>query len=314
MHNTRFMIIAATVFLLLACNIPSLGGLGQQNDTSMGGTVQAQQATIDALQKKPTEVPPTIEPPSEVPTEAEPEPTSPPPEEEATEAPTQAAPTTKETLSTDFTSNVGFFTLQDKMEIKDGGLFMGKFECCADFTIELNQPAGCLAVCQACGEVSDYDVSFDLSYVEGLVDKQFGFALRFDDKNGNNMIDRDDYFLGFIFSYYAGDSWVLVEHRPKDAAASWYNLRGGSPHLRGKSTMPLRIHITSFNGGKRMMLWMEDELMFKIQSEDPEKVERIFYINMPDKGKIGFWVANNNIKLKYGNFNFSSKVEEPSDW
>ena len=269
------------------------GAQPQPTQSSSNATIQAQQATIDALQAQPgfqataTQGAPMVEPGG-----------------------------AENIFQTKFDLDEGYFTLVDpkKSVIENNALFMGKFEMCADFALELDRPQGCLAICKTCGTVSDYDVRFEETYVEGLVDRYTGFALRFNDNDGNNMIDRGDYFLGFIYDYYPGHYWGLWELVPSDFPV-WKLLLKGEPNLRGKSTKPVMIRIVSWHDGQRIIVFMNDVPMVRIQNEDPEKLQGIPYLkDMPDSGLIGFWVAQHDVRIKYDNFTFSNKPEEPADW
>jgi hypothetical protein len=297
--KTRNVFFVLVMLLMISC---AVGGGGTATP-DLQATNQAQQATIVALQNQPATQPPMIQPTATLFVQ---------PTQETT--PEEVGAKEAFELNTDFGTDAGYFSLLDGMKIENGSLFMGKFEKCADFSLELDQPQGCLAICKTCGEVSDYDIRFEITYDSGRTDQPVGFALRFVDKNGNQMIDRDDYFLGWVYTYYPGKPWILWEHVPMDYAG-WHNLKQGEPNLRGKSTKPIIFRIISFNSGHRIALYMNDTLMFKIQNEDPEKTERIFYMkDMPNSGLIGFWVGARDVKIKGDNVTFTVSSSQPEDW
>lgn len=330
--------------LIFGCS----GKSKDDQDLALMATMQAQQATIQAMEgSQKQEAPPAeVEAPKEVAPPAEEAEGAEQPAEEggapdlqatmdaqkATNTALQAqedekyADVPEINLQTDFSGDDGIFSLSKKMVIEDDGLFMGEFEKCADFSLEIDQPVGCIAICQACGVVSDFDERVEITYDDGYVDKMFGLVLRFDDKNGNNMIDRDDYFLGWAYNAYPQpNASYLFEHIPMDFAG-WKAYGPFPRHLRGKQDKPSIIRVTSWNGGSRIIIYMNDSIVAKIQNEEKiaGKNDEIFlgerkeisknWEGMPNQGKIGFWVAEWKIRLKYDNFSFINRSEEPVDW
>jgi hypothetical protein len=291
----RNLFFVLVLLLMISCVV----GGGGTATPDLQATSQAQQATIIALQNQQTAAPPTL-----------------PPTIESTEVSTsgEAGSTSAFDINTDFGSNNGDFSLLNNMKIQNGSMFLGKFENCADFSLELDKPQGCLTLCKTCGEVSDYEARFEITYDSGRTDQPVGFALRFVDKAGNQVIDREDYFLGWVFSYYPGEPWSIWEHVPGDYAG-WHVLKQGDPNLRGKLTEPNIFRIISFNSGQRIALYMNDVILFKIQNEDPEKTDQFFYMkNMPNSGLVGFWVAAHDIKIKVDNFALTFSSSQPNDW
>jgi hypothetical protein len=298
--KTRNVFFVLVVLLMISC---AVGGGGTATP-DLQATNQAQQATIIALQNQPaTTQPQEVQQTATLFVQ---------PTQETT--PEEAGAKEAFEFNTDFGSNDGYFSLLDGMKIENDGLFMGEFEKCADFSLELDKPQGCLAICKTCGEVSDYDIRFEITYDSGRTDKPVGFAIRFVDENNNQMIDREDYFLGWVYTYYPGEPWTLWEHVPQDYAG-WHILKQGEPNLRGKSTKPNIFRIIAFHSGQRIALYMNDTLMFKIQNEDPEKENRIFYMkDMPNSGLIGFWVGARDVKIKGDNVTFTVSSTQPDDW
>jgi len=336
-------VLYLALILLLSSVLAACGGKKTNDESlSLQATMQAQQATIAALQAGSNEQQ-NAQPQSEMPTESQNS------SAEATMAAqqatiealqaaqqeisqaTEAAPLVNPggseiIFNTNFESDEGFFTLDKKITIEKGALYMGPFEKCSDFSLEIDRPVGCLSICQKCGIVSEYDERVEITYADGFLDKFWGLILRFNDMNDNNMIDREDYFLGWMYNAYPQpNASYLIEHIPADFAG-WLKPIRLARHLRGKQDKPTIVRVISWKEGHRIMIWMNDTLIAKIQNEEkiPGKYDEVYlgkrkevnpnWEGMPNSGKIGFWVADRKVQIKFDNFNFSNKPEEPSDW
>ena len=359
MKNKWFWILISNIFLILF--LISCGGKSKSGDENLAlqATMQAQQATIIALQAAPTQAAGAVavEPAAENQLEVEDLQgladkatmeaqqiiiDALQADKQATEEVIQAAqqesgqatemapvvnPGGSEIIfNTNFESDEGFFTLDKKITIEKGSLYMGQFEKCSDFSLEIDRPIGCLSICTQCGIVSEYDERVEITYADGYLDKPWGLILPFNDMNDNNMIDREDYFLGLYYNAYPQpNNSFLVEHIPADYAG-WLKPFRLQRHLRGKQDKPTIVRVIAWQEGHRIMIWMNDTLVAKIQNEEkiPGKNDEIYigkrkevspsWEGMPNSGKIGFWVTERKIQIKYDNFNFSNKPEEPSDW
>lgn len=325
------LIVVASALLLTGC----FGKSKSSSDQSLVATMQAQQATIEAMQggaqKAPTEE--QIDPGAKATMDAQQATITAlqgaqdgQPDQSKEPEPADGSGDSQTNFDTDFSSDDGHFTLDKKMVIEEDGLYMGEFEKCADFSLEIDRPIGCIAICETCGIVSEYDERVEITYEDGYVDKMFGLVIRFNDENDNNMIDREDYFLGWAYNAYPQpNASYLFEHIPTDFAG--WKVYGPFPrHLRGKQDKPSIIRIIAWNGGSRIIIYMNDTVVAKIQNEEkiPGKGDEIFlgkrkeisskWEGMPNQGKVGFWVAEWKIKLKYDNFSFTTEVEEPEDW
>ncbi len=327
-----YLIIIVMVLSMTGC----FGKSKDDQNLALMATMQAQQATIQAMQggakqEVPTQV--KIDPAAQATMDAQQatitalQSQQNQQSSESTELAPVVNPGGSETIFEDaFTSDEGNFILDDKMVIEKDSLYMGEFEKCSDFSIEIDRPVGCIAVCTACGNASEYDERVEITYADGYVDKFFGLALRFDDMNDNNKIDREDYFLGWGYNAYPQpNASYIFEHIPKDFIG--WKVYGPFPrHLRGKQDKPSIIRVISWKEGHRIIIYMNDTVVIKIQNEEkiPGKNDELFlgqrkeisksWEGMPNQGKVGFWVAEWKIKLKYDNFTFSNRPEEPADW
>ena len=330
-----FLVIILLFLLLTACG----GKKGVDENLALQATMQAQQATIIALQSPPTE-PAALAEAAQDNQSASAEATM-----QAQQATIEALQAAQEVSSqatenapavnpggseiifnTNFESDKGFFTLDKKIVVEKGALFMGPFEKCADFSLEIDRPVGCLSICTQCGIVSEYDERVEITYADGYLDKPWGLILRFNDMNDNNMIDREDYFLGWYYNAYPHpNASFLIEHIPADFAG-WLKPIPLPRHLRGKQDKPTIVRVIAWKEGHRIMIWMNDSLIAKIQNEEkiPGKYDEIYlgkrkevnpnWEGMPNSGKIGFWVTERKVQIKFDNFNFSNKPEEPPGW
>ena len=322
------LIIVTAAILAVGCS----GKSKEDENLVLMATMQAQQATIQAMEGGAQQEAPPIDPAAKATMDAQQATiTALQSQQEQSAESTEFAPVVNPggseiIFETDFSSDEGHFALEKKMVIEKDSLYMGEFEKCSDFSIEIDRPVGCIAVCQTCGIVSEYDERVEITYADGYVDKTFGLVLRFDDMNDNNMIDREDYFLGWAYNAYpTPNASYLFEHIPKDFAG--WKVYGPFPrHLRGKQDKPSILRVIAWNGGSRIIIYMNDTVVAKIQNEEkiPGKNDEIFlgkrkeisskWEGMPNQGKVGFWVAEWKIKLKYDNFTFSNRPEEPEDW
>lgn len=210
-------------------------------------------------------------------------------------------------FSEDFSVDSGRFSLADKITIENGALYMGIFEQCADFNSE--KSSGCVSVCLACGDQSaEYEVNVEAVYVEGVSNRSFGLVLRFLDKNGNHLIDQEDYFLGWVFSVNSR-RWQLYEHQP-DQIKPWRLVTGGRSNLRATPRKPNYLRVVSTKDGQRVDIFMNDTRMARLVTTHPLPGE-IYVENMPDHGEIGLWVAQRGVRVLFDNYEFTDQpVEE----
>jgi hypothetical protein len=205
-----------------------------------------------------------------------------------------------------FSEDTGRFSTSVGITIQDGALFMGEFDQCAEFGTD--KPAGCVSVCLACGDqLVEYEVNLITIFVDGVSERLYGLALRFIDENGDQYIDLEDYFLGWVFSVNQA-KWYLYEHKPNQPSP-WDRITSGDANLPVTPREPNFLRIVAYRDGQRIDIYMNDTMMLRIVSTPPMPGER-FVEDLPNSGSIGFWVPDRGIRVKFDNFTFSDVPSE----
>ena len=209
----------------------SLGGT-PSDETGSGPDVAA---TLAALQTELANAQATVEaagntqPPTLAPSDST----------EPTEPPAAAAPGQK--VEDTFDSDLGTFALGEGIQIQNGSLLLGPFEQCAEDVAAFDSPINCNAVCLTCGaNLTNYRMQADISFADGLSDKQWGIILRFVDENGNGLLDREDYLMVIGFDVF-DNAWAIFVHVPNAVSLVSCKVRGGRI-ARPKQPEPLRGH------------------------------------------------------------------------
>jgi len=206
----------------------------------------------------------------------------------------------------DFSEDTGRFSISEGITIEDGALFMGEFERCAEFGTD--KPSGCVSVCLACGDqLAEYEVNVAAVFVDGVSERLYGFALRFIDENGNQYIDSEDYFLGWVFSVNLA-KWYLYEHKPNQPSP-WERITSGDANLPVTPREPNYLRVVAYRDGQRIDIYMNDKRMMRIVSTPPMPGERLIE-GLPDYGYFGFWVPDRGIRVKFDNFSFTDVPSE----
>ncbi len=170
----------------------------------------------------PTALPPTEPPPTKAPIIAAPTDTS---------APVDVQPTTAsgggdtQSYFDDFSSDQGnweiFSNDSGSSQITKGVLLLGPFNDCSE---QGNSPFGCFTQCLWCGTLVNYDISVDAAYISGDQKQPFGMVLRFQDANGNGLVDPEDYYLDFEIST-ADQFFAVYQHLPNGGGWSTLDQR-----------------------------------------------------------------------------------------
>jgi hypothetical protein len=136
--------------------------------------------------------------------------------------------------------------------VVDGEYVLGPFEECADIGGTASAPFACFTQCLACGVVSDYDMSVNVRYLDGLADRPFGMVLRFIDQNSDGLVDPADYYLDFEINVYTLE-YAIWEHTTDNQ----WNLVGEGPSnaVQG-SRNSNNLRAISYNGGANIDLYV----------------------------------------------------------
>lgn len=250
-------------------------------------TMEAALATQRAPTPEPTAAPPT-------PTMVEPEVTP------------ELSASTSGAFIADFGFDLGYFFIPPGAEVREGSLWMGPFESCVEFNNK--HPVGCVAVCTECGaETAEFRFATEVRFSGGNSERFFGVALRFDDLDGNLLIDADDYFLGWAFSPFKGE-WAVYEHAP-GAFPTWQTKASGQANLPFVATRASTIEVFGLDEGRAIHVWMNGIRLVRLANEGAETGEVVLPA-MPAAGALGLWVVQGGVEAAFDTAIFDSAVGE----
>ena len=177
------------------------------------------------------------------------------------------APAPGQSVEDRFDSDIGTFALGENVQIQNGALLMGPFQQCAEDVASFDAPVNCIAVCQTCGtDLVNYHMELDISFADGLSDKGFGVLLRFDDQNGDQMLDREDYYLDLAFNAFENE-WSIFVHIP-DEVNPWFRVKSGPAGLRARNA-PNKLEVTASNSGRIIDIFLNDSRLAKLTADAP---------------------------------------------
>ena len=296
-RHPRYRPIALAAGLLLAaalaCNAGSAGGLAGPIPTAtldLAATSASLQGTADALaqiQTQAAQIPPTT---VQLPTAA------------VTAGPTPtAANAAGLTVNDDFSADHGNFELRPGESIRDGELYLGPYDDCGD--LQANSQFGCFAVCTACGVPSNYEMSADVRYADGVSERTYGLVVQFDDVNGNSQVDVDDYYLEYqisAFTAFYTDNLYLREHVPGAAVgATGFNFvrRWDTRDLTHDTYGVNRLRVVASGNGIAFDLYLNDNFVDSVAFTGQQSA----------KGKVGLSVSGRAVQVAFDNFTFASQ-------
>lgn len=196
------------------------------------------------------------------------------------------------------------FLLGEGSVIRDGALFLGPFEECANDVPNFDNPVNCGAVCLTCGaEVSNYVLEVEFAFEEGVSDRIFGVMLRFHDVNGDSLLDREDYLLALGFNTFTG-MWHVYVHAA-DQLYPWYLVKRGPAGLRipGK---PNRLEATASNAGRLFEVTLNESRIFTLTADAPRPGET-YVQDWVDQGGVGFIALGRRVTGRYDHFRFEPR-------
>jgi hypothetical protein len=198
-----------------------------------------------------------------------------------------------------FDSDMGTFALGEAVQIQNGALLLGPFDQCAEDVAAFDSPINCNAVCLTCGaNLIDYHMQADISFADGLSDKQWGVILRFADANGNGLLDREDYLLVIGFDVY-DNAWSIYYHIP-DALSPWYHVKSGAAGLRGQN-LPNRFEATASNNGRMIEIRLNDKRLVLLTADAPQPGETLIK-DWAESGAVGFVDLGRRVQARFDNF------------
>jgi hypothetical protein len=287
----RRLIIPLTALAALALGTMMCSSLG---GSSAEGTDTSQDisATLEVLQQELADAQATAgaasaaSPPTAAPTK----------EAEPTE---QVAAAPGGRVEDGFDSDIGTFALSEGVQVQDGALLLGPFDQCAEDVAAFDSPIDCNAVCLTCGaNLTNYRMQADISFADGLSDKQWGIILRFVDQNGNELLDREDYLLVIGFDVY-DNAWAVYVHIP-DAVAPWLLVKSGSAGLRSQGS-PNLFEATASNDGRMIDVRLNDKRLVLLTADAPQPGETLIK-DWADSGSVGFVDLGRRVQARFDNF------------
>jgi len=198
-----------------------------------------------------------------------------------------------------FESDIGTFVLNENVQIQNGALLVGPFEQCAEDVASFDAPVNCIAVCQTCGTgLINYHMQLDIAFADGLSDKGFGVLLRFDDQNGDMLLDREDYYLDIAFNAFENE-WSIFVHIP-DEVSPWFRIKSGPAGLRARNA-PNKLEITASNNGRIIDIFLNDSRLAKLTADAPQPGETLIE-EWAESGAVGFTATGRRVQARYDNF------------
>jgi hypothetical protein len=302
--STRGGKIIFTVAALLLAAALACGGGGASDATEVPpdteapsidteGTAAALQSTADALAQAQTEqaqVPPTA---VTLPT--------------AEAVDTQAPPATESgggtgggiepgTYFDDFSEDVGNWETWDGAQVAEGEFFLGPFADCGD--LQADTPYGCFSICLWCGVLTDYEASVDVRYVDGISERTYGIVLQFEDVNGNNWVDEEDYYLEYqvsAFTAFYTDNLYLREHVAGDpVGANGFNFvrRWDARPITNDTYGTNRLGVVVTNSGTNFDLYLNDNFVDTVSFDGVSFSE----------GQIGLSISGRSVQVAFDDF------------
>jgi hypothetical protein len=286
----RRVIVPLTVLAALALSSMMCLSLGGSSSPETNATEDVS-ATVQALQQELANAQATAGAAGIAPA-----PTSVPAEQAQ---PTEAMAAPGEKVEDGFDADLGTFALSDAVQIQNGALLLGPFDQCAEDVAAFDRPIDCNAVCQTCGaNLTDYHMQADVSFADGLSDKQWGVILRFVDENGNGLLDREDYLLVIGFDVY-DNAWSIYYHIP-DALAPWYHVKSGKAGLRGQN-LPNRFEATASKNGRMIEIRLNDKRLVLLTADAPQPGETLIK-DWAESGAVGFVDLGRRVQSRFDNF------------
>ena len=217
---------------------------------------------------------------------------------------TQVAPVNA--VAQDFTESADAFDLGEAARVEDGALLLGPYALCANDVANFDQPVGCLVICRECGrQLSDFRLSVDFTFEEGLSDREFGVILRWVDEDLDGTIDRPDYLLAIGFNIF-DNRWRLYLHGPGEIEP-WELVGQGEAGF----LLPGRLNefeAVATEGGQYMDLYLNGSRLTRITGGDCEPGERLVqpWVNA---GAVGLLGLGRGVQARFDNFSVEPLAE-----
>ncbi|HEY4666843.1 MAG TPA: hypothetical protein VIH26_06025 [Anaerolineales bacterium] len=202
-------------------------------------------------------------------------------------------------MTESFEGETNAFELGSGASVRDGALFLGPYEECANDLANFDQPVGCMVVCESCGRsLSDYHLKVAFTFEDGLSDREFGVILRLVDQNVDGLLDREDYLLALGFNVFE-NGWRVYLHEP-DLLDPWREISSGQAGFLQAGRMN-ELEVTVTQGGRLMEIGLNQRSLDTLTGGDADPGQRVV-TPWSDTGAVGLIGLGRGVQARFDNF------------
>ena len=198
-----------------------------------------------------------------------------------------------------FEGETSAFRLGDGASLRDGALFLGPYEECANDLANFDQPVGCMVACESCGRsLSDYHLRVGFTFEDGLSDREFGVILRLVDQNLDGLLDREDYLLALGFNVFE-NAWRVYLHE-QDKLEPWREVSSGQAGFLQAGRMN-ELEVTVTEGGRLMEIGLNQRFLDTLTGGDANPGQRLV-TPWFDAGEVGLIALGRGVQARFDDF------------
>jgi hypothetical protein len=202
-----------------------------------------------------------------------------------------------------FEGETDAFRLGDGASLRDGALFLGPYEECANDLANFDQPVGCMVVCESCARsLSDYHLRVGFTFEDGLSDREFGVILRLVDQNVDGRLDREDYLLALGFNVFE-NAWRVYLHEP-DLLEPWREVSSGQAGFLQAGRMN-ELEVTVTQGGQLMEIGLNQRSLDVLTGGEVDPGQRLVSPWF-DAGEVGLIALGRGVQARFDDFNLEA--------
>ena len=206
-------------------------------------------------------------------------------------------------IAESFEGETTAFRLGDGASLRDGALFLGPYEECANDVANFDEPVGCMVVCESCGSsLSDYHLRVGFTFEDGLSDREFGVILRLVDQNVDGLLDREDYLLALGFNIFE-NAWRVYLHEP-NLLEPWRKVSSGQAGFLQAGRMN-ELEVTVTQGGRLMEIDLNQRSLETLTGDDADPGQRLV-TPWFDAGEVGVIGLGRGVQARFDDFNLES--------
>lgn len=204
-------------------------------------------------------------------------------------------------IEEEFTTDTGVFSLTGNYLLENDMLFLGPEDSCALDRPDYVQPAGCLALCQACYAPSgNFSMGVDLMFASGVSEREFGIVLRFVDENEDGLLGDEDYLLVIGINIFTNEIKIYLHEPGNSLPMELIEGKEGGFYPVGTSN---RLDVISDDGGRQMDVLINDSRVFRLRGFSSEPGET-FIEPWVENGEVGLILLQRGVQVQYDNFIF----------